>query len=249
MRKIIPLLLLNLILIFQLHAQIPCKDTLKWSVCGIFDRANEYKEVDGKIYTIEEDSMLLLLFCITNESDEVYPANTIIDCKFSLKHNDNEIFNDSISYPLKRDLFPTDSLGFMIVGFDIPLYLFSLGKYSYKMIIKATSLDGVFCDSIQELSSFTAIFDLVDGTNITAYAEPDVKIYPIPAYSSVEIKSNDVRINKAVLYDVMGRKIRTFIINDFASTLAVADINNGMYYLMFSTEKGIISRKIIIKRP
>jgi hypothetical protein len=248
MRKTITLLLLNLIFAFQLQAQGPCKDTLKWSVCGIFDRADKFNDVDGKVYNIKKDSMLLLLFCITNVSNELYPAGSIIECKFNLKHYDNDIFNDSIYYSLKKDFYPTDSTGFMLFEFDIPLYLLSLGKYSYKMLIKGTDLDGEFCDSIQTLSSFTATFDLVDGSGINSYNELNVNIYPIPANSTIEIISNDIIINEAVLFDITGSRIRKFIINDFTSTLDVSDVNNGMYYIMLSTEKGMFTHKIIIKR-
>ena len=248
MRKTITLLLLNLIFAFQLQAQGPCKDTLKWSVCGIFDRADKVNDVDGKVYNIQKDSMLLLLFCITNESNDVYSVGSMIECKFNLKHNDNDIFNDSIYYSLKKDFFPTDSIGFLLFEFDIPLYLHPLGKYSYNMLIKGTDFDGIFCDSIQTLSSFTANFDILDGSDITTYNESNVKIFPIPANLTLEIMSNDVRINEVILYDVMGIKVQPLPVNAPSTTLDVSDLPNGIYVVKISTANGVLVRKVQVVR-
>ncbi|NLK56312.1 MAG: T9SS type A sorting domain-containing protein [Bacteroidales bacterium] len=247
MKKITFLLLLNLILAFQLQAQDPCKDTLKWSVCGIFDRADNFRDVDGKVYT-KKDSMLLLLFCIKNVSEEVYPAGTFIDCRFNLKHYDDEIFVNSIYYSLKKDFHPTDSIGFLNFAFDLPLYKLPLGKYTYDMFIKATSSDGIFCDSIQTLSLFTAVFDLVDTNNITTYAKVNIEVFPIPANSIIDIKSENVQIKEVILYNIMGKKMRHYFVNENNKTLDVSDLNNGMYFIKIHTDEGVLTRKIQIMR-
>jgi hypothetical protein len=73
-----------------------------------------------------------------------------------------------------------------------------------------------------------------EGTSITNYQAENIKIYPNPASSFVNIESQDI-INDIIIFDSFGKKIRQITnIGEKTYQLDVKDYVNAIYYLQIN---------------
>ncbi|MFZ5939807.1 MAG: T9SS type A sorting domain-containing protein [Bacteroidota bacterium] len=73
-----------------------------------------------------------------------------------------------------------------------------------------------------------------------------LKVYPVPAVSSVNI-SADRLIESAALYDINGRLIRQSVVNDMNTVMDISGLAKGMYFLTVRSEGGIVTTEKIVK--
>ncbi len=74
-----------------------------------------------------------------------------------------------------------------------------------------------------------------------------IRVYPNPASSHIIVKS-DVNLFRTELVNMLGNTVMTADTNVFTTTTDVSTVRQGLYFLRFHTEKGIITRKINISR-
>lgn len=80
---------------------------------------------------------------------------------------------------------------------------------------------------------------------LTPQAEPSLLVFPNPANEQINWKvSTDNPILKAELLNPLGQCIRVTNQTYFSTT----DVNNGLYYIRFSTRQGVVVQKIIIQK-
>lgn len=73
-------------------------------------------------------------------------------------------------------------------------------------------------------------------------------IFPNPTDNVLQIKSDNFQVNEVLLYDIMGKELKHFIVNATHATFDVSDLQAGMYFLVITTEKGMITKKVQIIR-
>ncbi|MCL2510981.1 MAG: M4 family metallopeptidase, partial [Bacteroidales bacterium] len=82
----------------------------------------------------------------------------------------------------------------------------------------------------------------------TAIAEQDIAsqitIYPNPTSGEIQVTSYELQVTSVEIYDVMGRK-QEIIFNFQLSTFNLTNLPNGIYFLQITTDKGIITKKIV----
>jgi hypothetical protein len=77
-----------------------------------------------------------------------------------------------------------------------------------------------------------------------AYAGPAlVKAYPIPARDQLTVESN-VNIRNIRIYNISGRLALSVPVNQYAQTLYLPDLPNGVYILHVETDDGIQTERI-----
>jgi len=75
----------------------------------------------------------------------------------------------------------------------------------------------------------------------------EVSIYPNPAKELLHIKSK-LPIEKAILYDLTGKKIKTYFSNQLSESIDVSNIPSGIYFINLQSEQGKqATKKIIVK--
>ncbi len=86
---------------------------------------------------------------------------------------------------------------------------------------------------------------IVSNLSTTDYQlENQISIYPNPASSIINIKLTDITANKALILDMNGRTLQSEnIINK--STVGISNLANGIYLMQITTDKGIVSKKIV----
>jgi hypothetical protein len=156
--------------------------------------------------------------------------------------------NDSLKLGIILDdvYNPTDSGLYILTNLHITLT--DTGKHV--MVVKVVGImpDIIFCDSIQELSSMSFHFNVVNSTGINEFSENSLSVFPNPANEQITLDDGQGVIKDISIYDIMGRKIRKHSINTTKSTLDVSNLQSGMYFLKILTEQGILTRKVQIIR-
>lgn len=247
--KIIFLWGLTILITINLQAQNPCKDTLKWAICGNYDRSSgNFEDINEKVYDLKDNPYIALVFCLTNASNEVYPEATVLYYSFSVMRLDSIFVSATFSHQLKHAYFPTDSFGIVIMGRDIYLQDFPFGEYTMNTKITSTSLDGDFCDSIQVLSSAISVFTIINSEAVNEYVEKNFSLYPNPASSLLTLDNGTKLIKEVRIYDIVGKEVKKALVNDKATVLSINDLPNGIYVVKISTASGVLVRKVEVMR-
>ena len=93
------------------------------------------------------------------------------------------------------------------------------------------------------------IFNPCGTTNINEISNSNsnmIQVYPNPTINQVNIKqSKELSIFEINVYDINGKMVSNFkIINN---QISLASHASGLYYVKFNTNKGILTKKIILK--
>ncbi|MCK9399584.1 MAG: T9SS type A sorting domain-containing protein [Bacteroidales bacterium] len=75
-----------------------------------------------------------------------------------------------------------------------------------------------------------------------------IRIYPNPLHGDVMYFESDVLVNQIAVYDLAGKEICQLKIDNSSRAINLPDLNNGLYFFRFSTEKGTGIKKIVINR-
>jgi hypothetical protein len=84
------------------------------------------------------------------------------------------------------------------------------------------------------------------GLSESAGLTSNVKIYPNPAPGEVSI-SSDIKIGSIEIFDLTGRLTRNVDVNQFQFHLGNYKLPKGLYIFKVNTEKGFITRKVLIE--
>lgn len=96
------------------------------------------------------------------------------------------------------------------------------------------------------------IAKLQDTTFTTALIEPvtsaggDLILFPNPAINELKIKNSELKIERIEILDLMGQ-IQSPGINHRNNSIDVSELKSGLYILLATTNKGIITKKLIKK--
>jgi PKD repeat protein len=71
-----------------------------------------------------------------------------------------------------------------------------------------------------------------------------VKIYPNPASDKLTVIANGV-IEKLIIYDELGRVVRTKLSNDLQAQISLSNFTDGVYFLKVQTSKGVETSRFI----
>lgn len=230
-------------LIINLRSFGQCNDTLKWVVFDFLDYSNNKLEpLEGKTFDLKDNPKIIPGICITNVSDQIYSGTC--DIGLSLMIDDDFTFNGFVR--LGEDYNPTDSGLYILTNLSITLT--DTGKHIMVVKIVCIMPDIIFCDSIQELSSMSFHFNVINSTGINEFLRNSLSVFPNPANNQITLDNGQTMIKDISIYDIMGREIRKYPINETKSMLDVSNLQSGMYFLKITTEQGILTRKVQVIR-
>lgn len=77
------------------------------------------------------------------------------------------------------------------------------------------------------------------------HIDDKIKIFPNPSNNNLKIDvQNDVRIENIELFDINGKKVKTY--NNIDRNLNISGFSTGTYFLRLSTSEGGLTKKVII---
>jgi sugar lactone lactonase YvrE len=87
---------------------------------------------------------------------------------------------------------------------------------------------------------------ITNSLSTSDYHQNQVLIYPNPVSSIINIDLGDSIASKVILFDMNGRVMQTEnIVN--SSGIEISNLANGMYLMQITTDKGVVSKKIMKK--
>ena len=137
---------------------------------------------------------------------------------------------DGIHYIPVGNVPAKNTAGNNYYGLTDPAPMSGLNYYRLKMVDR----DGAFQYSPVRKINFNN-----DGDDIT--------LYPNPVVNATLFIASSGNCNKALLYDVSGKLIKTFILQGRNNTLNLAGIAKGVYQLRIFTENAVRTEKILIQ--
>jgi hypothetical protein len=102
----------------------------------------------------------------------------------------------------------------------------------------------IYLDSVGNVEDI----DFLESAGVNSIAELDntyFKVFPIPTTYNVTITSESNEKINATLSDLNGREVKRFEFSN-STTLNLSDLDKGIYLLNLKTEKGSVTKKIII---
>jgi len=75
--------------------------------------------------------------------------------------------------------------------------------------------------------------------------EDIISIYPNPTSGQLTIDNGELKINSMEIFDVLGKKQKSRKAEEQNIVLDISDLANGVYFLKISTEKGMVTKKIV----
>ena len=92
-------------------------------------------------------------------------------------------------------------------------------------------------------------FKFTEGNKILQYNHLDeFVLYPNPANEYLTIDNENIPIEEACFYNLMGQKVKQIPVNSMQTTINIQDLPAGIYIVKINTEQGIFTRKVQIIR-
>jgi len=131
-------------------------------------------------------------------------------------------------------------------AFGIPFGNFQYGIYELKLVWDTVYPRPVPPVPFIILDSFS--YNPCSSTNINEIAnfyENSIQLYPNPAIDQVNIEiSEDISIKEINIYDINGKTVSN--IQNINNQIDFFEHTSGLYYVRFFTNKGMITKKIIV---
>jgi hypothetical protein len=74
-----------------------------------------------------------------------------------------------------------------------------------------------------------------------------VKLYPNPSSGIIYVQGLDAKVNRVAVYDISGKTVKTKM-DSSGNSLDLTDLREGIYFVKIETEKGIVNRKIVLRK-
>jgi len=167
--------------------------------------------------------------------------------------------NDTIAiYLLQGSQDPDIATQVLLFDFRNSEYVAD-NTYRTKENIDLPSFSGLSYFAIRYKNSYcslnwlTVLFDNItisDGTvGIDDFLLSEINIYPNPTSNEIHIDNNRNLINSYKIVDNLGKtyfNVRKNITKNIK--LDISELSNGVYFIVFNTKNGFISKKIFIRK-
>ncbi len=139
------------------------------------------------------------------------------------------------------------------------VWQFSQGDSSFlKITVYPNGIPGfgLFCYDLTDTvagytTSICLSFDARMAANMMQTEENDLQIFPNPTHSTIQLVANGKKLNKGVaeIINVHGLVVkRVEIVASANQELNVSDVPVGIYQLVYTTDSGTLSRKVVVAR-
>ncbi len=196
-------------------------------------------------------------FCQTIQSLNVSPSGTdSVDINLEIFYHQyieylsydytitgNDIFLNACYHHAPANVPVTD-----FRTFNIPVNN-SINYTLYVTVYRSIDLNNCDYNSISDTATLQFTTPLTEtvylGIENFESIENQIIIYPNPVMNSLNFCiSENLNINSIKLYSILGKKTNR-ILDDY-NKINVSHLSNGIYFVIFDTDKGLVKKKILI---
>lgn len=127
-------------------------------------------------------------------------------------------------------------------NFFIPLSLPGTYTITIKIILSSST---TVCNNFSIPDTETIQYDFLSNPNFT-FNNP-LKLFPNPSSGMVYFERLDSEIKQIQITDISGKIIKE-IVNLSEKFLDLSHLQEGLYFITIQTDKGILNKKIVIKK-
>jgi len=101
------------------------------------------------------------------------------------------------------------------------------------------------CNNFSTPDTETVQYNFLSNTNFSF--NDTVKLYPNPSSGIIYVQGLDAKVNRIEVYDITGKTVKTKR-DSSGNSLNLTDLQEGIYFVKIETEKGIVNRKIVLRK-
>ena len=106
----------------------------------------------------------------------------------------------------------------------------------YNATITTDLLPGQYCYAMAE-----------EGMSVNEFAAAPLKLFPNPANSTITLSTDVTKVDKAVIYDSLGHKIKSIKLNAKIQTIDINNLFIGNYIIVLYRKGKSVSRSMFVK--
>ena len=268
------LILLFLISVYYSYAQedsVNYCNTLKWKTIMLFHYyfidEIDYKDTlqDKEININDYNPCYFAVFLKNMSNDTCYSTEKIwAENRFKAYADTGYIYSfyNQGWIQIPWTIYPNESFGFVL---DPPINVKAdfydilenkkgitpdkIDHWTFSFFVYWSSTDSSYSDSIINLAKMEVAFKFTEGNRILQYNHLDeFVLYPNPANEYLTIENENIPIEEACFYNLMGQKVKQIPINSSKAIINTQDLKQGMYIVKIQTEHGVLTRKVEIIR-
>ena len=114
------------------------------------------------------------------------------------------------------------------------------GLTSYEIEVLANCSNGLTSDPSNRITVETTNVGIEDFD-----LNSSVSLFPNPTNDLVKVECSETMMESISLYDVYGKLINQFNVNDTYTTLDVTKFANGIYFVRITTENGVVTKRLV----
>ncbi len=111
-------------------------------------------------------------------------------------------------------------------------------------MIQVRESDNIVLAGTHGRGMYTTVWDYF-ATSVKENNIVDLKIYPNPASSYVQVESGKLKAESCSVLDIYGRTIQEFNIQSSEFKIRIEDLPNGTYFIKLETDKGTVVEKFV----
>ena len=222
-----------------------CKDTLFVQIKNagtVVNLEDDYKPLKGDTLNQQKTPKVYLVTDILFLKD--YKSYDSLDLEYLLTHDEDTLLHSSDRKRIYGDYQNGENEEY--VHIMLQMNDWHNGEYRLSVKVLGSSVDGVFCDSIQDLSAYQCVFYLDKSSGVANINCAVVQLFPNPARERISV-SCETEMRSVTLCNALGQQLLRVNPNAPQAELQVAGLPRGLYLLRVETAGGTAVRKVVVE--
>ncbi len=203
---------------------------------------DDYRPLKGDTLSQQKTPKLYLVTDVLFLKD--YKSFDSLDLEYLLTYGDDTLLCSSSRKRVYGDYRSGENEEY--VHHQLQINNWQNGEYNFSIRVLGSSVDGVFCDSIQKLSAFQCVFYLDKTLAVAHIKSAVVKVFPNPASEQLNVTC-ETEMRRVTLCNALGQQVLRVTPNAPQAELQVAGLPRGLYLLKVETVAGSAVRKVVVE--
>ena len=222
-----------------------CKDTLFVQIKNagtVVNLEDDYRPLKGDTLSQQKTPKLYLVTYVLFLKD--YKSFDSLDLEYLLTCGDDTLLCSSSRKRVYGDYRSGENEEY--VHHQLQINNWQNGEYNFSIRVLGSSVDGIFCDSIQKLSAFQCVFYLDKTLAVAHIKSAVVKVFPNPASEQLNVTCGE-KMQSLALFNPTGQRVRQMEPCGSEAQIPLSGLPRGLYLLKVETVAGSAVRKVVVE--